>query len=104
MHPIQDLFLESFFYMNYNLICIFYMHSYLHKILFLKKSGCYNTIRCAWMPVALSYHARHSMLLSPEDPAPVPLLGTDSPRVRLPGAWVHFELGHEEGLQWADGW
>jgi hypothetical protein len=30
--------------MNYNLICIFYMHSYLHKIFILVKSGCYIII------------------------------------------------------------
>jgi hypothetical protein len=38
-------------------------------------------VRCAWVPVALSYHDRHSMSLSPEDPAPVVLPGTESPRV-----------------------
>jgi hypothetical protein len=32
------IFLESF-HIYYNLICIFYMYSYLHKILFLKKMG-----------------------------------------------------------------
>jgi hypothetical protein len=30
MHPIQDLFLEVF-HMYYNLICNFYMHSYVDK-------------------------------------------------------------------------
>jgi hypothetical protein len=36
---------------------------------------------CVWVPVALSYHDRHSMSLSPEDPAPVVLPGTESPWV-----------------------
>jgi hypothetical protein len=38
MHPIQDLFWESF---SYELQ--FDMHSYLHKNFILAKSGCYNT-------------------------------------------------------------
>jgi hypothetical protein len=38
MHPMQDLFLESF---SYELQ--FDMHSYLHKIFILAKSGCYNS-------------------------------------------------------------
>jgi hypothetical protein len=37
MHPMQDLFLESF---SYELQ--FDMHSYLHKIFILAKSGCYK--------------------------------------------------------------
>jgi hypothetical protein len=37
MHPIQDLFWESF---SYELQ--FDMHSYLHKNFILAKSGCYN--------------------------------------------------------------
>jgi hypothetical protein len=37
MHPIQDLFLESF---SYELQLD--MHSYLHKNFILAKSGCYN--------------------------------------------------------------
>jgi hypothetical protein len=37
MHPMQDLFLESF---SYELQ--FDMHSYLHKIFILAKSGCYT--------------------------------------------------------------
>jgi hypothetical protein len=38
MHPIQDLFLESF---SYKLQLD--MHSYLHKNFILAKSGCYTT-------------------------------------------------------------
>jgi hypothetical protein len=56
------------------------------------------TVMCVWVPVAVSYHARHSMPLSPEDPTPVALLITKSPRVWLLGTRVHFELGHEVGL------
>jgi hypothetical protein len=41
MHPMQDYFWKVF-HKYYNLICIFYMHSYLHKIFILVKSGCYN--------------------------------------------------------------
>jgi hypothetical protein len=37
MHPIQDLFLESF---SYKLQLD--MHSYLHKNFILAKSGCYR--------------------------------------------------------------
>jgi hypothetical protein len=37
MHPIQDLFLESF---SYELQLD--MHSYLHKNFILAKSGCYK--------------------------------------------------------------
>jgi hypothetical protein len=37
MHPIQDLFLESF---SYELQLD--MHSYLHKNFILAKSGCYS--------------------------------------------------------------
>jgi hypothetical protein len=39
MHPIQDLFWESF---SYELQ--FDMHSYLHKNFILAKSGCYRPI------------------------------------------------------------
>jgi hypothetical protein len=62
------------------------------------------TVRCAWVPAALSYHARHLMLLSPEDSALVSLPDTESPWVRLLGTRVYFEPGHELGLQWANGW
>jgi hypothetical protein len=31
------------------------------------------TDRCAWVPAVRSYHARHSMPMSPEDLAPVAL-------------------------------
>jgi hypothetical protein len=41
MHPIQDLFLESFSY-ELQFDMHFYMHSYLHKIFILVKSGCYT--------------------------------------------------------------
>jgi hypothetical protein len=40
MHPIQDLFLESFSYVL-QFDVHFYMHSYLHKNFILVKSGCY---------------------------------------------------------------
>jgi hypothetical protein len=40
MHPIQDLFLESF---SYKLQLD--MHSYLHKNFILAKSGCYTQIQ-----------------------------------------------------------
>jgi hypothetical protein len=33
-------------------------------------------VRCVWVPVAMSHHARHSMLLCPEDPAPTALPST----------------------------
>jgi hypothetical protein len=35
-------------------------------------------IRCAWVHMAMSYHGKHSMLLSSEDPAPVAFPGTES--------------------------
>jgi hypothetical protein len=41
MHPIQDLFLESFSYaLQFDMH--FYMHSYVDKNLILIKSGCYT--------------------------------------------------------------
>jgi hypothetical protein len=41
MHPIQDLFLESFSYaLQFDMH--FYMHSYVDKNLILVKSGCYK--------------------------------------------------------------
>jgi hypothetical protein len=41
MHPIQDLFLESFSYaVQFDMH--FYMHSYVNKKFILVKSGCYN--------------------------------------------------------------
>jgi hypothetical protein len=43
MHPIQDLFLESFSY-ELQFDMHFYMHSYLHKKFILVKSGCYNFV------------------------------------------------------------
>jgi hypothetical protein len=43
MHPIQDLFLESFSY-EIQFDMHFYMHSYLHKIFILVKSGCYRSV------------------------------------------------------------
>jgi hypothetical protein len=45
-----------------------------------------HIVKCAWVPVALFYHARHSMPLSLEDPAPVALPSTENPRLWLPGA------------------
>jgi hypothetical protein len=39
MHPIQDLFLESFFHINYNWICT----PICTKILFLQKVGVTGT-------------------------------------------------------------
>jgi hypothetical protein len=41
MHPIQDLFLESFSFVLY-FDMHFYMHSYLDKNIILVKSGCYT--------------------------------------------------------------
>jgi hypothetical protein len=63
-----------------------------------------HIVRCTWVPVALSYHARHSMLLSPEVPTQVALLGTENPSAQLPGAWVYSEPGDVEVLLWADRW
>jgi hypothetical protein len=37
-------------------------------------------VRCVWVPMTLSYHARHSMSFYPEDPAPVAL-----PVLKAPG-------------------
>jgi hypothetical protein len=43
MHPIQDLFLESFSYvLQFDMY--FYMHSYVGKNLILVKSGCYKAV------------------------------------------------------------
>jgi hypothetical protein len=36
-------------------------------------------IRCAWVPVTASYRAKHLLLLLPEDPAPMTLLGIEKP-------------------------
>jgi hypothetical protein len=49
MHPIQDLFLEVF-HMYYNLICNFYMHSYVDKKFhsckkWVLQDNCYLQIR-----------------------------------------------------------
>ena len=41
MHPIQDLFLESFSYAP-QFDMHFYMHSYVDKKIILVKSGCYK--------------------------------------------------------------
>jgi hypothetical protein len=44
MHPIQDLFLESFSYvLQFDMH--FYMHSYVDKNLILVKSGCYIVLK-----------------------------------------------------------
>jgi hypothetical protein len=46
MHPIQDLFLESFSYvLQFDMH--FYMHSYVDKNFILVKSGCY-----IWTPTS----------------------------------------------------
>jgi hypothetical protein len=45
MHPIQDLFLESFSY-----ALQFDMHSYVDKNLILVKSGCYSCPATPWLP------------------------------------------------------
>jgi hypothetical protein len=37
-------------------------------------------VRCVWVPAALSYHAGHSMSLSPEDQAPITLSVLKAPR------------------------
>jgi hypothetical protein len=43
MHPIQDLFLESFSYvLQFDMH--FYMHFYVDKNFILVKSGCYKTL------------------------------------------------------------
>jgi hypothetical protein len=65
MHPMQDLFLESFsqvllFDMH------FYMHSYLHKIFILVKSGCYNELRVCYdteteFPAGLTWVKENSL-------------------------------------------
>jgi hypothetical protein len=57
-----------------------------------------SAVRRAWVPAALSYHARHSMLLSPEDSALVALPGTESPQAWLLRARVRFEPGHVEDI------
>jgi hypothetical protein len=45
MHPIQDLFLESFSYvLQFDIH--FYMHSYVDKKIILVKSGCYKAVDC----------------------------------------------------------
>jgi hypothetical protein len=36
-------------------------------------------VRCAWVPVVMTHYARHSMLLSPKDPAPAALPSTKKP-------------------------
>jgi hypothetical protein len=38
-----------------------------------------SVVRCAWVPVTMSHHARHSMPLSPEDPGPAALPDTKKP-------------------------
>jgi hypothetical protein len=62
------------------------------------------TVRSTWVPMALSYHARISMPLPSMDSASIAIPSTESPRVWLPGTWVHSKLGHKEDLQWADRW
>jgi hypothetical protein len=58
MHPIQDLFLESFSYaLQFDMH--FYMHSYVDKIFILVKSWCYISFgyRCDSCELeALDYH------------------------------------------------
>jgi hypothetical protein len=53
MHPIQDLFLESFSYvLQFDMH--FYMHSYVDKNFILVKSGCYRAFdgeKCKYFPV-----------------------------------------------------
>jgi hypothetical protein len=45
MHPIQDLFLESFLYvLQFDIH--FYMHSYVDKKIILVKCGCYKAVDC----------------------------------------------------------
>jgi hypothetical protein len=36
-------------------------------------------VRCVWVPMVMSHRARNSMLLSPEDPTPTALPGTEKP-------------------------
>jgi hypothetical protein len=50
MHPIQDLFLESF---SYELQLD--MHSYLHKNFILAKSGCYIQALAQYWNVGFEY-------------------------------------------------
>jgi hypothetical protein len=59
-------------------------------------------VSCVWVPAALSYHARLSMLLPFMDLALIPSPGTESPRAWLLRARVRFKLGREEDLLWAD--
>jgi hypothetical protein len=52
MHPIQDLFLESFSYELQFDMHFFYMHSYLHKFFYSCKSGCYRVVPDKEEPLA----------------------------------------------------
>jgi hypothetical protein len=38
-----------------------------------------HVVRCVWVPMTMSYHARHLMLLPPEVSALAALLGTERP-------------------------
>jgi hypothetical protein len=61
-------------------------------------------VRCAWVPLALSYYISRLMPLSPEDPVTTAFLGTESPRAWLPGVRVRSELGCMEDISSTDRW
>jgi hypothetical protein len=55
-----------------------------------------SAVRCACVPTVLSYHARYSMPLSPQDLAPVALPVLKA-RVWLPGGPGSFHTGLRGG-------
>jgi hypothetical protein len=59
-------------------------------------------VRCTWVHVVMSYHARHLMLLFLEDPAPAALLDIEKPTGMIVRARVHTEPGHTEDVHWTD--
>jgi hypothetical protein len=63
-----------------------------------------HVVRCTWVPKAVSCHATHSMLLSPEDPTLVALPDTENPQVGLTRAQVHSKTIYVEDLLWANRW
>jgi hypothetical protein len=54
--------------------------------------------RCAWVPAVMSYHAKHSMMLSPEDLALVALPIFESLGV------ASGDTGYKVGLRWMGKW
>jgi hypothetical protein len=57
-------------------------------------------VRCVWVPVTMSHNGRHTMSLSPEDPALAALPSTKRlpSAAELSGARVCPELGYMEDL------